>query len=76
MESSVVNTFMENFAVDPKLKKDIIFTGSVNEDELDLLYANCKLFIFPSTKEGFGLPVLEANGFRMSLYHFKFYNFT
>ena len=63
MESSVVNTFMDNFAFDPQLKRDIIFTGPVNEDELDLLYANCKLFVFPSTKEGFGLPVLEAMAF-------------
>ncbi len=27
------------------------------------MYANCKLFVFPSTKEGFGLPVLEAMAF-------------
>ncbi|MDA9689902.1 glycosyltransferase [Betaproteobacteria bacterium] len=63
IESSVVNTFMDNFASDPQLKSDIIFTGPVKEDDLDLLYANCKLFVFPSTKEGFGLPVLEAMAF-------------
>ena len=63
MESSVENTLMDSFASDPELKRDIIFTGPVNEDDLDLLYANCKLFVFPSTKEGFGLPVLEAMAF-------------
>ena len=63
LESSVEHTLLDDFAFDPHLKRDIIFTGSVNEDELDLLYANCKLFVFPSTKEGFGLPVLEAMAF-------------
>ncbi len=63
MESSAVNTFMDDFDFDPQLKGDIIFTGPVNDYDLDLLYANCKLFVFPSTKEGFGLPVLEAMAF-------------
>ncbi|MAU42590.1 MAG: hypothetical protein CMK57_01995, partial [Proteobacteria bacterium] len=63
MESSVENTLMDSFAFDPEFKRDIIFTGPVNEEQLDLLYANCKLFVFPSTKEGFGLPVLEAMAF-------------
>ena len=54
---------MDDLDFDSQLKRDIIFTGPVNEDDLDLLYANCKLFVFPSMKEGFGLPVLEAMAF-------------
>ncbi len=38
----------------------VIFTGFVSDDELLTLYNCCKLFIFPSLYEGFGLPVLEA----------------
>ena len=63
IESSAVSSVMDDIAFDPQLKSDIIFTGPVKEDDLDLLYANCKLFVFPSTKEGFGLPVLEAMSF-------------
>src|SRR5206468_1796947 len=39
---------------------DVVFTGFVREDHLVLLYRLCKLFVFPSLHEGFGLPALEA----------------
>ncbi len=39
---------------------DIIFLGFVDEATRDWLYKNTKAFIYPSTYEGFGLPVLEA----------------
>lgn len=39
---------------------DLILTGYVAEDDLVALYNLCKVFIFPSWHEGFGLPALEA----------------
>lgn len=39
---------------------DIVLTGFIPEDDLLRFYRACKLFIFPSWHEGFGLPVLEA----------------
>lgn len=41
-------------------KESIIFTGYLEDSELPLLYAGCKIFIYLSLYEGFGLPVLEA----------------
>ncbi|PJE57576.1 MAG: hypothetical protein COU82_00975 [Candidatus Portnoybacteria bacterium CG10_big_fil_rev_8_21_14_0_10_38_18] len=38
----------------------ILSTGFVSEEELDKLYTNAALFVFPSLSEGFGLPPLEA----------------
>ena len=38
----------------------IVITGHISDDEMVLLYNRCKLFIFPSLYEGFGLPILEA----------------
>jgi len=38
----------------------IIRPGFVSEEELLLFYSHAKLFIYPSTYEGFGLPVVEA----------------
>ncbi|MDP8996059.1 MAG: glycosyltransferase [Pseudomonadota bacterium] len=40
--------------------KQVVFTGFVSEADLAALYGLCKLFIFPSWHDRFGLPVLEA----------------
>lgn len=40
--------------------QDIVITGHVTDQELLALYNLCKVFVFPSLYEGFGLPVLEA----------------
>lgn len=42
------------------LKKDVIFTGYVPNEDLVKLYNTADLFVFPSIYEGFGLPPLEA----------------
>ena len=36
------------------------YLGFVEADELPLLYAGARVFVFPSLYEGFGLPILEA----------------
>lgn len=41
-------------------RNELILTGYVSEEDLVALYNLCKVFIFPSWHEGFGLPVLEA----------------
>jgi len=41
-------------------KSELIFTGYITDDELVKLYNLCKLYVFPSWHEGFGLPALEA----------------
>jgi len=40
--------------------KNIIFPGYVPDQDLDVVYRNCVLYVFPSLYEGFGLPPLEA----------------
>ncbi len=39
---------------------ELLFTGYIADDELVKLYNLCKLYVFPSWHEGFGLPALEA----------------
>ncbi|CAD5105890.1 FkbM family methyltransferase [Zestomonas carbonaria] len=41
-------------------KGELVLTGYVPEEDLVDLYNLCKVFVFPSRHEGFGLPALEA----------------
>ncbi|MGL5560175.1 MAG: glycosyltransferase family 4 protein [Paraclostridium dentum] len=43
-----------------KLEDQVIFTDYVSDEELEVLYRNAKLFVFPSLYEGFGFPPIEA----------------
>jgi len=39
---------------------DVIFTGRASDNELIMLYNLCKLVVYPSLAEGFGLPLVEG----------------
>lgn len=43
-----------------KLQNEVILTGYLSDQEVNTLYKNALLYVFPSLNEGFGLPVLEA----------------
>lgn len=45
---------------DPGLQAHIHLTGYVPNSELPLIYALCKFFLYPSKRESFGIPILEA----------------
>lgn len=40
--------------------QSIVFFGFASDEELEVIYKNASLFVFPSLYEGFGLPPLEA----------------
>jgi glycosyltransferase involved in cell wall biosynthesis len=42
------------------ISERLCFTGYLSDEELRGLYSSCKVFIYPSIYEGFGLPPLEA----------------
>lgn len=60
MQDSEIKRF-NNVANQVGLDSDeLIFTGYINESDLVAFYNLCKLYVFPSWHEGFGLPALEA----------------
>lgn len=42
------------------LQDNIILTPFISDEERNGLYKNCKMFLFPSVFEGFGMPTVEA----------------
>ncbi|HJX70881.1 MAG TPA: glycosyltransferase family 1 protein [Bacteroidales bacterium] len=43
-----------------QFKKDIIFTGRMETEELNRVIASATALVYPSHFEGFGIPILEA----------------
>ncbi|MEN3324623.1 glycosyltransferase family 1 protein [Mariniflexile soesokkakense] len=46
-----------------KLENRVVLLGNISESDKIYYYKNCHAFAFPSLREGFGLPVLEAMTF-------------
>lgn len=51
---------LKNLILHLGLQEKIEFLGHVDSDELRELYQHCRLFVFPSTVETFGNPLVEA----------------
>ncbi len=45
---------------DKPIGERVLFTGHLPDDDLRALYSSCRVFVYPSLYEGFGLPLLEA----------------
>lgn len=56
----LTDEMLENMERSPNLKEKIILTGYVEDKDLAALYSGALFFVYPSFKEGFGLPPLEA----------------
>lgn len=51
---------LQRLAKKLNIHKQVILTNYVSDQDLIALYSHCRLFVFPSFHEGFGLPALEA----------------
>jgi len=54
--SGELNSFLNKM----RMKERVVFTGYLEDADLRALYSACRVFVYPSLYEGFGLPLLEA----------------
>jgi glycosyltransferase involved in cell wall biosynthesis len=54
---------IENLIIKYQLTDRIHLVGKISEIDKQYYYNNCSAFLFPSLREGFGLPVIEAMKF-------------
>jgi glycosyltransferase involved in cell wall biosynthesis len=50
----------EGWADEVGIRDEVVFTGSITDDEMVAVLQGAELAVMPSTEEGFGLPVVEA----------------
>lgn len=54
-----------------ELKNRVFLVGKISEEEKKYYYKNCTAFVFPSLREGFGLPIVEAMRFGKPIFTSK-----
>ena len=60
INEDVLDSMLEEMSVPSVLKRDIILTGYIADEDLPIIYNLAEVFLFPSLREGFGIPILEA----------------
>jgi len=60
MSQHIVERYRGEALAQGLAEDDLVFTGFITDEELVALYNTCRLYVFPSWHEGFGLPPLEA----------------
>lgn len=51
---------MQCACLSERVKRNIIMLGYVNSADIPVLFSEANMFVYPSQREGFGIPILEA----------------
>ncbi|HTO35511.1 MAG TPA: glycosyltransferase family 1 protein [Flavobacterium sp.] len=62
-DSTKAATEIRQRLADLKLQGRIFLIGEINDFDKQYYYQQCEAFVFPSLREGFGLPIIEAMRF-------------
>ena len=59
---------IKNLIVELKLENKVFLTGKVSNVQKHFYLKTCKAFVFPSIREGFGLPPIEAMKYKKPVF--------
>lgn len=59
---------IKQLILDYKLEKQVFLTGKISNLEKQFYFKHCVAFLFPSIREGFGLPPIEAMKFKKPVF--------
>jgi glycosyltransferase involved in cell wall biosynthesis len=60
LNKSSLKRLLEQSKLLDEIQEDMILTGYVADKDLPVIFNMAQLFLFPSLREGFGIPILEA----------------
>ena len=60
INEETLDAMLQDMYIPLALKKDIILTGYVSDADFPIIFSLATIFLFPSLREGFGIPILEA----------------
>ena len=60
LNNSKLESILSELNLLNELRNKIILTGYVIDEDLPIIFNMAQLFLFPSLREGFGIPIIEA----------------
>ena len=60
LNNAKLESIISDLSLLNELKSNIVLTGYVSDEDLPIIFNMAQLFLFPSLREGFGIPIIEA----------------
>ncbi|APY09621.1 hypothetical protein BWZ20_07030 [Winogradskyella sp. J14-2] len=60
LDNTKLSIILKNFDLENELADKIVLTGYVSDEDLPVIFNLSEVFLFPSLREGFGIPIIEA----------------
>ena len=60
LNETKLKSILKDTSLEKELADKIVLTGYVSDEDLPVIFNLAEIFLFPSLREGFGIPIIEA----------------